>query len=154
MKSLVFGALALVLSAGAAAAQDHAWEAVGVSDEAVMAVDWLSLSRSGAIARVTIGAVTPRPEADTPFDYATSVIDVDCANRSRGYRTIRSSFFRINGSMAAPDYTDVTDWQPINDGALMGNVKREVCASTASRPGFFDDINMFAANVRAVLAAQ
>jgi hypothetical protein len=154
MKSLVLGALALVLSAGAAAAQDHAWEAVGVSDGAVMAVDWPSLSRSGAVARVTIGAVTTRPSADSPFDYATSVIDVDCAERSRGYRTIRSSFFRINGTTAAADYTDVTDWQTINDGALMNDVKREVCASTASRAGFFDDINDFSVNVRAVIAAQ
>ncbi|QQQ19261.1 hypothetical protein JIP62_03860 [Brevundimonas vitis] len=154
MKSLVMGVLALAVSAGAAAAQSHAWEAVGVSEGAVMAVDWPSLSRSGAVARVTIGAVVTLSSADSPFDYATSVIDVDCADRSRGYRTIRSSFFKIDGTAAAEDFTDVTDWQAINDRTLMNDVKREVCASTAARAGPFDDITEFAVSARAAVAAR
>jgi len=150
MKSLIAGLLALGLSSGAAVAES--WEAVAVSDYAVMAVDWTTLRINGTRRRVTVAAVKSRPEADSPFDYAASNIDLDCT--SQRYLTIGSTFFYIDGSVASDPYRGDGQWTAIEQASLMADVHTTVCGSAASRTGFFDDLNDFAVNVRLVVASE
>ena len=150
MKSMLLGLVALGLSAGAAAAQS--WEAVSVSETAVMAVDWSTLRINGGTRRVTVAVVASRPTAGAAFDYGTSSLDIDCA--SPRYITVSSKFFNIDGTRAADDYAGDGSWEAINAGAMLEDVRAEVCASTASRPGFFDNVQVFAVNVRNVVAQE
>lgn len=150
MKSLMIGAALALMGAGAA--QAEAWEAVAASDQAVMAVDWQSMSVNGNVRRVTIGLVAVHGGGDVPFDYAASTIDVDCPGNR--YATVHTDFFRMNGTLASEAFEGDGSWDAINEGGLMADVRREVCASNASRPGYFNSLGAFAVNVRAIAAGQ
>lgn len=149
MKSMILGAAALVLSAGAAVAEE--WEAVAVSDAAVMAVDWGSMRITGNMRRINTALVT-RQSDPGQFDWATSLIDIDCS-RPR-YQTIRSSFFYMDGSSASDDFVGDGSWETINSGSLVEDVREQVCSAATGKQGYFDDAQTFAVNARRVLQSQ
>jgi hypothetical protein len=149
MKAFLMGVAALGLTAAASAAEE--WEAIAISDAAVMAVDWESLQINGSMRRINTSLVTVQSEAGQ-FDYATSLLDVDCS-RPR-YKTIRSSFFYIDGRSASEDYVGDDSWTNINAGAIMGDVRDQVCAATTGKQGYFDDARSFAVGARRVMQEQ
>ena len=150
IKSIFVGAAALMLSAGAAAAGE--WEAIAISGGAVMAADWDSLRIDGSTRRINTALVAVRPDPGQ-FDWATSLIDVDCS-RLR-YKTIRSSFFYIDGSSASDDFVGDDSWTTITPGSLMEDLRTAVCEATPGKEGYFDDPLTFAVNARRVaLEAQ
>ena len=146
LKSMFVGAAALMLSAGTAAAGE--WEAIAISDNAVMAVDWQSMRINGSMRRINTALVAVQPEPGQ-FDWATSLLDVDCS-RPR-YRTIQSSFYFIDGSSASDDFIGDDSWTDINSGSLMEDMRSEVCAASAGKEGYFDDPQTFAINARRVM---
>lgn len=146
MKSMIVGAAALLMSAGAAVADE--WEAVAVSDAAVMAVDWGSMRINGNMRQINTALVTKRSDPGQ-FDWATSMIDIDCS-RPR-YKTLRSSFFYIDGSMASEDYVGDGSWTDVAQGSLLEDVRGQVCAAETGKQGYFDDARTFAVNGRRVL---
>ena len=146
MKTLIGGAAALMLTAGAAAADE--WEAIAVSDNAVMAVDWGSLRINGNMRQINTALVAVEPEPGQ-FDWATSLVDIDCT-RTR-YKTVRSSFFYIDGRSASEDFIGDGAWTNINPGALMDDVRNQVCAASPGKQGYFDDPQTFAINARRVM---
>lgn len=149
IKSMFVGAAALMLSAGAAAAGE--WEAIAISDGAVMAADWESLRINGSTRRINTALVAVRPEAGQ-FDWATSLLDVDCAG-SR-YKTIRSSFFYMDGTSASGDFIGDDSWTTINPGSLMEDMREAVCEASPGKDGYFDDPQTFAVNARRVMLEQ
>ncbi|HEV2083197.1 MAG TPA: hypothetical protein VGR32_12210 [Brevundimonas sp.] len=149
LKSMFVGAAALMLSAGAAAADE--WEAIAISDSAVMAVDWGSMRINGNMRQINTALVAVQAEAGQ-FDWATSLVDVDCS-QSR-YKTVRSSFFYIDGSSASEDFVGDGSWTSINPGALMDDVRGQVCAAAPGKQGYFDDPLTFAVNARRVMQEQ
>lgn len=146
LKSMFVGAAALMLTAGAAAADE--WEAIAISDNAVMAVDWGSLRINGNIRQINTALVAVRPEPGQ-FDWATSLVDIDCSQTR--YKTVRSSFFYIDGSSASEDFVGDGSWTAINSGALMDDVRGQVCAASSGKQGYFDDPLTFAVNARRVM---
>ncbi|HEV7227954.1 hypothetical protein [Brevundimonas sp.] len=149
MRSMILGAAALMLSAGAAVADE--WEAVAVSDAAVMAVDWSSMRITGNTRRINSALVTRQSEPGQ-FDWATSLIDIDCS-RPR-YLTIRSSFFYIDGSSASEDFVGDGSWTDINSGSIVEDVRASVCAASAGKQGYFDDPLTFSVNARLVMTSE
>ncbi len=149
LKTLLLGAAALTLTAGAAAADE--WEAVAVSDGAVLAVDWASMRIRGDMRQINTALVAAAPEPGQ-FDWATSMIDIDCSKTR--YKTLRSSFFYIDGSTASDDFTGDGSWTEINAGSIMDDVKTQVCAASPGKQGYFDDPLTFAVTARQVMAEQ
>lgn len=149
MKTAILAAAALSLTAGAAAAD--AWEAVAVSDGAVIAVDWASMNIRGNMRQINTALVAAHPEPGQ-FDWATSMVDFDCSQAR--YKTLRSHFFYIDGSSASDDYMGDGSWTTINAGTLMDDVRTQVCGASMGKQGYFDDPLTFAVTARQVLAEQ
>jgi len=149
MKSVVLGAAALMLSVGAAAADE--WEAVTTNGDVAMAVDWASLRITGDMRRINTAVVT-RESQPGNFDWATSLLDIDCS-RTR-YMTLRSSFFFIDGSSASDDFTGDGSWMAIGGGTLVDDVRTAVCAAAPGKQGYFDDPRSFALAGRTVMQQQ
>lgn len=149
MKAMVLGVAALMLSAGAAAADE--WEAVTSNGDVAMAVDWSSLRITGDVRRINT-AVVMRESQPGNFDWATSLLDVDCS-RPR-YMTLRSSFFFMDGSSTTDDFTGDGSWTPIGAGTLVEDVKTAVCGAAPGKQGYFDDPRSFALAGRMVMQEQ
>jgi len=149
MKAMVLGVAALVLGAGAAAADE--WEAITTNGDVAMAVDWSSLRITGDVRRINTAVVT-RESQPGSFDWATSLLDVDCS-RTR-YMTLKSSFHFMDGSSAADDFTGDGSWTSIGDGTLVADVRTAVCAASPGKEGYFDDPLSFAIAGRTVLQRE
>ncbi len=126
---------------GATPVLAQSWEAVSSSDAAVAAVDWSSVDIKGSRREVTFAMVSLQSGA-VPFDYAVSTIDMDCSQLR--YATIRSQFYDRRGRTVVEDFVGDGSWTALSDGTLMGDVRREVCASTPSRQGYFNTAQDFA----------
>jgi hypothetical protein len=138
-KSIGIAATLAVMGASPALAQS--WEAVSSSDAAVAAVDWSSVNINGSRRQVTFAMVSLQSGA-VPFDYAVSTVDMDCSQLR--YATIRSHFYDRRGRTVVEDFVGDGTWTALNEGTIMGDVRREVCASDASRPGYFNTAQDFA----------
>ncbi len=149
MKSMVLGAAALMMSAGAAIADE--WEAITANGDVAMAVDWASLRITGDVRRINTAVVTRQSQPGN-FDWATSLIDIDCSQTR--YITVRSSFYFMDGQSAADDFVGDGSWTQIGSGTLVGDVREAVCAASPGRQGYFDDPLTFALTGRGVMREQ
>jgi len=138
-KSIGIAATLAVMGATPVLAQS--WEAVSSSDSAVAAVDWSSIDINGSRREVTFAMVSLVPDA-VPFDYAVSTIDMDCSQLR--YATLRSSFYDRRGTQVIEDFVGDGTWTDLAEGTIMGDVRREVCASAPSRSGVFNSAQDFA----------
>jgi hypothetical protein len=148
-KSIGIAAALAVIGATPVLAQS--WEAVSSSDSAVAAVDWSSITINGNRREVTFAMVSLVPDA-VPFDYAVSTIDMDCSQLR--YATLRSSFLDRSGTSVIDDFVGDGTWTALNPGTIMGDVRREVCASDSSRSGVFVSAQQFATNAWRVSEGQ
>lgn len=149
MKSMVLGAMALMVSAGAAVADE--WEAITVVGSTALAVDWASLQIKGDVRRINMAMVTRDPEAGR-FDWATSLLEIDCAQPR--YMTVRSSFFYIDGSSAAADFVGDGSWTALSAGSAIDEIRKQTCAAALGKEGYFDDPLSFAVAGRKVMREQ
>ncbi len=140
-KSIGIAATLAVMGATPVLAQT--WEAVSSSDSAVAAVDWSSVDINGNRREVTFAMVSLVPDA-VPFDYAVSTINMDCSQLR--YATLRSSFYDRSGTSVIDDFVGDGSWTALAEGTIMGDVRREVCASDSSRTGAFTSAQQFATN--------
>jgi len=140
-KSIGIAATLAVMGATPVLAQS--WEAVSSSDSAVAAVDWSSVDINGNRREVTFVMVSLVPDA-VPFDYAVSTIDMDCSQLR--YATLRSSFHDRSGTSVIDDFVGDGSWTALSEGTIMGDLRRELCASDSSRAGLFESARQFATN--------
>ena len=136
------GIAATLAVMGATPVLAQSWEAVSSSDSAVAAVDWSSIDINGSRREVTFAMVSLVPDA-VPFDYAVSTIDMDCSQLR--YATLRSSFYDRSGTSVIDDFVGDGSWTALSEGTIMGDVRREACASDSSRDGVFESAQQFAA---------
>ncbi len=148
-KSIGIAATLAVMGATPALAQS--WEAVSSSDAAVAAVDWSSLKINGSRRELTFAMVSLQSGA-VPFDYAVSTIDMDCSQLR--YATIRSKFYDRRGRTVVEDFVGDGSWTALAEGTVMGDVRREACASDSSRPGYFNTAQDFAIGAWRVVQQQ
>jgi len=148
-KSIGIAATLAVMGSTPTLAQS--WEAVSSNDSAVAAVDWSSIDINGSRREVTFAMVSLQSGAVT-FDYAVSTIDMDCAQPS--YATLRSSFYDRAGDQVIDDFVGDGSWTALAEGTIMGDVRREVCASDPSRSGYFNTAQDFAVAAWRVVEQQ
>ncbi|MEH6698043.1 MAG: surface-adhesin E family protein [Brevundimonas sp.] len=148
-KSIGIAATLAVMGATPVLAQS--WEAVSSSDSAVAAIDWSSIDINGNRREVTFAMVSLEPGA-VPFDYAVSTIDMDCSQLR--YATLRSSFYDRQGTQVIDDFVGDGTWTPLSEGTIMGDVRREACASDSSRSGYFNTAQDFAVGAWRVVEQQ
>jgi hypothetical protein len=135
------GIAATLAVVGATPVLAQSWEAVSSNDSAVAAVDWSSIDINGNRREVTFSMVSLQSGA-VPFDYAVSTIDMDCSQPR--YATVRSSFYDRAGDQVIEDFVGDGSWTALAEGTMMGDLRREVCASDSSRPGYFNTAHEFA----------